>query len=216
MGYGGKLAEQVRARELRAAGWTMPAIAAELGVARSSVSYWVRDMPYVRPPRTGANRGPNRLQQAKTAEIERLRAEGTATIGQLSDRELLVAGLALYIGEGAKKDGLVSFADSDPAIIAFYCAWFRYFFEPDHSRLRIRVYLHEDCDLNEANTFWSQLSDIPVTQFSAPHRVRVAATRRQRRHVYGCAHVRYSSAATHRKLMGLIEALLCLPIVLPG
>ncbi|MGH9245766.1 MAG: helix-turn-helix domain-containing protein, partial [Acidimicrobiales bacterium] len=45
MGYRGKVTEQERARELRAAGWTYNEICAELGVCKSSVSLWVRDIP---------------------------------------------------------------------------------------------------------------------------------------------------------------------------
>jgi Putative ATPase subunit of terminase (gpP-like) len=37
--------ERRRARELRAMGWSVRAITAELGVAKSSVSLWVRDVP---------------------------------------------------------------------------------------------------------------------------------------------------------------------------
>ncbi len=46
MGYRGKLAAQARARALRAEGWTMPDIGVELGVSRSSVSLWTRDVPF--------------------------------------------------------------------------------------------------------------------------------------------------------------------------
>jgi predicted transcriptional regulator len=44
VGYRGKTAEQERARDLRAEGWTYNEIAAELGVAKSSVSLWCRDI----------------------------------------------------------------------------------------------------------------------------------------------------------------------------
>ena len=40
---------RARARELRSQGMDYEEIAAALGVAKSSISYWVRDMP--RPPR---------------------------------------------------------------------------------------------------------------------------------------------------------------------
>jgi hypothetical protein len=36
------------------------------------------------------------------AEIDRLLAEGRARIGRLSEREFLIAGVALYAGEGSK------------------------------------------------------------------------------------------------------------------
>jgi transcriptional regulator with XRE-family HTH domain len=72
MGYRGKDTEQERARELRSEGWTMPEIAAELGVSKGSVSLWTRDVEF-EPQRGRAaprRRGPNKLQRAKAAEIE--------------------------------------------------------------------------------------------------------------------------------------------------
>ncbi len=112
MGYRGKLAEREQARELRAQAWTINEIVAELHVSKSSVSVWVRDVEFdeaTRAARAGANRrrgaqrrGPNRLQRRKQAEVERLLAEGIERIGDLSDRDLLIAGTALYAGEGCQ------------------------------------------------------------------------------------------------------------------
>jgi IS30 family transposase len=59
VGYRGKLVERERARELRAQAWTIGEIVAELGVSRSSVSVWVRDVSFdeaTRAARAGANR----------------------------------------------------------------------------------------------------------------------------------------------------------------
>lgn len=102
VGYRGKVTEREAARDLRARGWTMDAIAAELGVSKSSVSLWTRDVPFeARPARTGARRrGPNVLQRRKAAEIAELMEAGRQRIGELSEREFLVAGLLLYAGEG--------------------------------------------------------------------------------------------------------------------
>ena len=122
MGYRGKLAERQQARQLRRTGLPLAEIAASLGVSRSSVSLWVRDVeftPLPRPPR-GRRRAPNALQRRRQAEIDRLVEEGRARVGRLSEREFLVAGVALYAGEGAKRDGAVKFANSDPRMIAFY------------------------------------------------------------------------------------------------
>ncbi|MCU1485510.1 MAG: putative ATPase subunit of terminase (gpP-like), partial [Actinomycetia bacterium] len=80
MGNRGKVAERERARALRADGWTMPDIGAELGVSRGSVSAWTRDIPVVVRRRTSP-RAPNALQRAKAAEVERLLAEGRERIG---------------------------------------------------------------------------------------------------------------------------------------
>ena len=209
MGYRGKLAEQDEARRLRAGGMTMPEIAARLGVSKGSVSLWTRDVPFTASPRRPpVARAPNRLQQAKEAEIAALLDAGRQRIGPLTDRDLLVAGTALYAGEGAKTPGAVTLVNSDPGIIAFHLRWLRTCFTVDEARLRVRLYLHEGLDLERAVTFWSTLTAIPPEQFTKPHRAIARSGIRHNKHEHGCATVRYACSHTHRSVMGLIGALL--------
>lgn len=213
MGYRGKTAEQARARELRAEGWTMPEIAAELGVSRSSVSLWTRDVECTPRPRRNPNygarsRAPNRLQRAKQEQIDRLLEEGRQRIGTLSEREFLVAGTMLYAGEGNKTDGSVGLANSDPRIIAFFCSWLRHFFTIDEARLRVTLYLHEGLNLDEADRFWAAVTEVPRSQFTKPYRAVPDPSIRRSKHPMGCPRVSYSCSRTHRSVMGLIAALL--------
>ena len=217
MGYRGKVVEQQRARELRAEAWTLDEIATELGVSKSSVSLWVRDVDFEpRPRRAARRRGPNKLQRAKAAEIERLRREGVERIGRLSEREFLVAGLALYAGEGAKRDGEVRFTNSDGAMMAFYAAWLRRFFDIDEGRLRVKLYLHEGLDLDEAVAFWGAVTGVPAEQFHKPYRAVPDATIRANKHIHGCASLVYCSRFVHRSVMGQIGALLTSSVPIRG
>jgi hypothetical protein len=130
MGYRGKLDDQHRARELRAQAWTLVEIAEELGVAKSSVSLWVRDVEFEpRPRRTARRRAPNSLQRRKQAEIDEMDRLGLARLGTLDEQAFLAAGAALYAGEGAKADGTLKFANSSPDMISFFCHWLRTFFD---------------------------------------------------------------------------------------
>ena len=210
MGYRGKLAERQQARQLRRTGLPLAEIAARLGVSKSSVSLWVRDVGFEpRPPvARGRRRAPNALQRRKQAEIDRLLEEGRARIGRLSEREFLVAGVALYAGEGSKRDGAVKFANTDPRMVAFYCAWLRRFFEVHETRLRVRLYLHEGLDLAASIAFWSEVTGIPPAQFQKPYRAVPDPTIRRTKHVHGCVSIDYSCSATHRSIMGLVVALL--------
>jgi hypothetical protein len=210
MGYRGKLAERERARRLRATGLPMAEIAARLGVSKSSVSLWARDVPFEpRPRRTrGRRRSPNALQRRKQAEIDRLLAEGRDRVGRLSEREFLIAGVALYAGEGSKGDGNVRFANSDPRMIVFFCSWLRRFFEVDESRLRVHLYLHQGLDLAASIAYWSALTGIPPAQFLKPYRAVPDPSIRHAKHVHGCVSIGYSCSATHRSIMGLVAALL--------
>ena len=131
-----------------------------------------------------------------------------ARIGRLSEREFLVAGVALYAGEGTKRDGALRFANRDPRMIFFYCCWLRRFFEIDESRLRVRLYLHEGLDLAASVSYWSALTAIPASQFGKPYRAVADPSIRHAKHVHGCVGVSYSCSVTHRSVMGLVHALL--------
>ena len=208
MGYGGKIDEQRRARQLRADAWTLADIASELGVAKSSMSRWVRDVDFEPNPRRRARkRGPNKLQRAKAAEIERLRLEGIERVGQLSERKFLMAGLGLYAGDGAKAGNEVKFANSNPDLVRLFCQWLRTFFAVDESRLRVRLYLHEGLDLDASVAHWEGVTGIPSAQFTKPYRAAADASRRKAKHVHGCCHVCYASAPTHRAILGMLSGL---------
>jgi hypothetical protein len=142
------------------------------------------------------------------AETDRLVAEGRERIGRLSEREFLVAGAALYAGEGTRRDGALRFANSDPRMIFLSCCWLRWFLEIDESRLRIHLYLHEGLDLAAPIAYWSSVTAIPPAQFGKPYRAVPDPSIRPAKHVHGCVTVSYSCSATHRSIMGLVNALL--------
>jgi len=208
MGYRGKLDAQEKARALRAEGRTLADIAEVLGVAKSSVSLWVRDMNIEVRRRQPVARRPNALERAKFAQIQECNYLGVERIGRLSGEAFLAAGVALYAGEGAKRDGKITFANTDPAMIRFFCAWLRRFFTLDESRLRVRVYLHQGLDLDAAESHWSAVTAVPRTQFNKPYRAVADSGFRQTKHEFGCCYVDYTCSRTHREIMGLMRALL--------
>jgi hypothetical protein len=209
MGYRGKVKEQEKARVLRAQNRTLADIAQTLGVSKSSVSLWVRDVPFTPTLRLrGPHRHPHPAHEAKLRQIEELNREGRARIGALSEEALFVAGVALYAGEGSKTDGEVRFSNSDPAMVRLFCAWFRRFFDVDEKRLRGRLYLHQGLDLIATEAFWSALANIPTDQFHKPYRAVADPSIRRNKHEHGCFSVGYGCSRTHREVMGLVRALL--------
>jgi hypothetical protein len=218
MGYGGKAAEQQRARELRAEGWTYAEICAELGVSKSSVSLWCRDVGVDEALLSGRRRErylagnltkrPHRMHTEKLDEIARCSAAAANLVGSLSERDLFIAGIALYAGEGSKRDGRVTFTNTDPRMVALHMRWLRTFFVVDESRLRVRLYLHHGLDLDGATDFWATLTGIPSEQFGAPYRAVADPSRRAAKHVWGCVSVSYSCSLTHRLISGLMDKLL--------
>jgi len=209
VGYRGKVREHEEAKRLRASGRTLQQIADELQVSKSSVSLWVRDVPFIPSKRRwGPHRRPNPASTRKRDEIAECDGLGRERIGLLSEEALLAAGVALYAGEGAKTEGKVLFANTDASMVAFFCAWLRRFFCVDEARMRVTVYLHEGLDIEAAEAHWSRVTGVPRSQFRAGYRAKADATIRTTKHVYGCCYVYYCCTRTHRRIMGLIRALL--------
>jgi hypothetical protein len=209
MGYRGKLREREEARRLRAAGKTLQEIADALDVSKSSVSIWVRDVPFTPSKRRyGAQRRSHPFHERKLREIADCNEEGRRLVGTLTRGGFFAAGIALYAGEGSKTDGSIRFANSDPSMMAFSAAWIREFFEIDESRLRMRVYLHQGWDLDAAELHWSSVTGVPRTQFGKAYRAVADASIRRNKHEFGCAYLDYGCSRTHRFIMGLVRALL--------
>lgn len=147
------------------------------------------------------------MRVRKEAELERCRTEAEQWIGELSDRDLLMFGAALYVGEGAKTErSALRGANTSAPVMRSYLRWLRSFFDIDEDRLRARLYLHEGLDLDAATAFWSEQLAIPIEQFQQPHRP-AASRDAPIKHPYGCATVIYSSLSIHRRVMALTEAI---------
>lgn len=221
MGYRGEIDKQNQARDLRAQGWTLGEICEEVGCSKASASVWCRDVEIDRvvlearrrqrflTGNEGARqRGPNKLQRRKQAEIKAMAEAGVQTVASLSDRELLLVGAALYAGEGSKTPGEVRFTNSDPRMIVFFVDWLHRCFGVEPARMRLRLYLHEGLDLDAANGFWTAVTGIPVARFGKPYRAKADPSIRRSKHPMGCPSVGYCSMPLHRRVMGLVDALL--------
>ncbi|WP_458244228.1 hypothetical protein [Streptomyces sp. MAI_2237] len=156
---------RARARELRLQGWTYDRIEAELGCSRSSVSLWVRDLPKPEPRYTPEEQrelmhaGLTRLREVQDEERRRVKDEARQEVGELSDRDLFMAGVALYWAEGQKskpyqRREVVNFVNSDPAVIEVFLAWLDLLGVP-RERLVYRVMIHESADVEGAERYWA-------------------------------------------------------------
>ncbi|MGW0774634.1 hypothetical protein ACWD01_13490 [Streptomyces sp. NPDC002835] len=164
-----------KARELRLQGMTYDRIQAELGCSKSSISLWVRDLPkpaarYTDEERQALmNAGLARRRAAEEQEREDAKQAARDEIGRLSDRELFIAGVALYWAEGAKdkpyrRREVLQFINSDPKVIGLYLRWLE-LLGVTRDRMRFRVSIHESADVATAERFWAALAGVDVSAF---------------------------------------------------
>ena len=215
--------KRAAARELRAQGLDYEEIADELGVAKSSVSLWVCDMPV--PPRLsyeecrkrsaeGSRRYWAAERQIRDARRASERAAATAEIGELTHREILIAGALAYWCEGSKSKphrqaDRVVFINSDPALIMFFL---RFLDTAGVARgdLILRVYIHENADAEAAHRFWIELTCADPGQFRQPvmKRHNPKTVRKNVNETYhGCLRIDVRrSGELYRKIEGWVSA----------
>jgi transposase len=172
---------RAKARQLREQGLAYNQIAAELGVSKSSVSLWVRDLP--RPERLSYEECCRRVAEGvrrywaaerpvREAQREATRAAAAAEIGALTQRELLIAGAIAYWCEGAKnkpyhRHDRVTFMNSDPALITLFLR-FLDAAGVDRNMIVYRVYIHETADVTGAERFWLEVTGADPALFRRP------------------------------------------------
>jgi transcriptional regulator with XRE-family HTH domain len=211
------------ARDLRARGYTYEEIAAELGVAKSSVSLWVRDMPRVGRISHEETRKRNAAAVSSYRAAAGLRREArrqavssaaAAEVGLLNDREILIAGAIAYWCEGCKTkphrpSEQMAFINSDPQLIRFFLR-FLAVAGVTRDRLICRLYIHESADVAAAQTFWLDLTGLPYTQFRRPtlkrHNPRTVR-KNTGQNYHGCLVIRVrQSAELYRQVEGWASA----------
>ena len=143
----------------------MKAIEKRLGIARSTVSLWVREIELSDRERAEiALRGASARSRARSAYYRARRRhfqeEGRA-VAKLGE-PLHMAGCMLFWAEGSKHRNVVQLTNSDPAMIAFFAHFLRQYFEHDASlRLSCNLFADHGERQREIEDFWLATAGLP-------------------------------------------------------
>ncbi len=175
-----KSLERIRARELRKQGVSVREIAKILHVSKSSASLWVRDIilsleqleklrqQNIKGGEKGRILGALKQKNDRLQRIKEGVEKGKRKFPNLTNRELFIAGIALYWAEGTKKQRGVVFCNSDPKLVKFMIYWLKRCFNIARDRLRCYVGINEIHQNREdiVKKYWSEMSSIPLSQFT--------------------------------------------------
>ena len=214
---------RAKARALREQGLSYNQIAAELGVSKSSVSLWVRDLPRPEPLSyeafqerhvAGVRRWWASERQVREARRVADRAAAANEIGDLNDREIIIAGAIAYWCEGAKNKpdrryDRVVFTNSDPGLSVLFLR----FLDTagiGRDRLIYQVQIHESADVRTAQEFWLSVTGADPAQFRRPtlkrHNPRTVRTNTGEDY-HGCLRIEVRrSTGLYRKIEGWAAA----------
>jgi len=154
------------------------AIAQELRVPKSTLSYWLREYPLsdeqiLELRRSGWSKGEasreryrNTMRAKKKAQEQVEYTKWCKRFQDIDKNELMIAGLMLYLGEGGKKnDSQVSLANTDPAVMRLFLHWIDCCFGVSKNKIRIQLHLYEGMNIDKMQKFWQNTLGIKKEQF---------------------------------------------------
>src|SRR3989338_2011279 len=173
-----KSIKKLIAFKLRRKGKSIKEIAKLISVSKSSVSIWCRDIQLtpkqklnlqkkmIKAGHLGRLRGALTNKMKKEKRLHFYTELARKKVGKLTNRDLSIAGLGIYWGEGSK--GKYSFANSDPLMVIFMSKWLQKYMRVKKDDLSPRVYINEIHREREKKVlrFWATLLDLPKQQFS--------------------------------------------------
>lgn len=139
---------------------TIDQLAERLALPRSTIYYWVRDLPI---PPTPARKLAQRRAAAATSRKHRLLrenayAEGRAEFDRLCSAPTFRDFVTLFIAEGSKRNRhAVAICNSDPAVLAVALTWME---RMTGATFDFRIQYHADQDLGELREYWAEQLDI--------------------------------------------------------
>jgi hypothetical protein len=164
-----------KAREMRRdRRLTRDEIAERLALPRTTIYYWIRDLPVPdevthSDKRKAARRRASRAIQRRYRLLrEEAYREGEESFDELARDPTFRDFVTLYIAEGYKRDrNRVSICNSDPAVLELATRWIR--------RLTIKppvfsIHYHADQDLDDLCRFWSEALGVEATKIRLQHK----------------------------------------------
>jgi len=171
--------DRKKAIELRLAGQTYSSIRTQLNVGKSTLSDWLKNTP-LSPEQvekisrdTVAHRVETYIKNTRARRqniFENYCSTQKQKLLPLNKRELLIAGLFLYLGEGSKsRRSLIQITNSDPSIIKFSLFWITRVLGITRDKLRIQLHLYKDMGIDNEINFWLKTTGLRREQIIKPY-----------------------------------------------
>lgn len=216
MAYSIKIKKE--AEKLRKKGYSYNEIHEKIGVAKGTLSRWLKDLKLseeamkrlesrIQKGQIIAGRTKRRRTKKRNQKERKQADDFIDSLNISNDLNLLLCSL-IYICEGeSSPNNRVAFSNSDPKLVKTFLNLFRKSFDLKEEKFRIMLHLHDYHNKKEQKKFWSNVTNIPLDQFLKIYQKQNTKTR-IRDGYPGCVQVRYHDTNIARKLVFTAEAFL--------
>jgi hypothetical protein len=205
------------AMELRKKGNSIPCIARDLGIPRSTLSCWLKNIVLTDEQkavlkdkeilglikaRKGAVKYHNNLKKERLILAEK---QANETFSRIDSANIDIAELAfamLYLGEGSKGN-TTSMGNSDPMILKFFIRILIDKYNVSIEKIRCELHLRADQNWEDMKKYWSDALNIPLVNFMTVAFDKRTIGRPTYDNYKGVCVVRCGTVAIQRKLVYL-------------
>ncbi|MCX5686650.1 MAG: hypothetical protein NTW09_04235, partial [Candidatus Omnitrophica bacterium] len=210
-----KILEKEKAIELRKTGLTYNEIEKCLNISKSSLSSWLRDVPYVPTKDTRERRrlasynSGQVLHRRKLERVNQIMQSAKQEVKDLKVEDLKLLGTMAYWTEGSKtKDSLVQITNTDPIFIRFVLKWLREICEVKEEKLRVHLRIHPDTNKKDAENYWSKITGIPLAKFhKTTAKISGSGGRKYKKLGHGVATITICDTDLYYRITGWIKGL---------
>jgi hypothetical protein len=216
---------KLQARALRLAGFTYTQISQRLikPISKSTLNGWFKDLILDDDAKKRLVTHQNEvIAKARETSLAHRKIAREDYFKRLFDDNFYLAGILngaatakialamLYLGEGTKnpRRGGIVFGNSNPLVIKLFMGLFKQSYSLESDKFRCTVQCRADQDADALGTFWSKITEIPLTQFYSPRiDPRTIGKPSYKLDYKGVCRVEYLSARVFHDLLQTIEVL---------
>lgn len=224
--------DKFKAYKLRETGRSYNEITRLLKIPKSTLSGWFTDLEL---SKEATKRLKDRVHEASLrgliarnknqtilaeARSKKMHDEGNKLIKNISKRDLLIIGVALYWAEGYKRPVVikgktrtshrVSLTNSDPDLIRIFLQFLRETCKVSDDKITIWIRYFEHQDPAYLLDFWQKKCNIPYSNFKNTLQTVSISSQRKKSYnslPFGVAQVSVNSTNLYHKIMGLISGI---------
>lgn len=204
-----------RAISLRRKGFSLLEVSNALSISKSTASLWLSAITLDYKAQNVLKKK-QILGQYKSVLLKREKSkkqknialqEAKVNLNTLKNsRELWKLCCALlWWCEGNKDTSMIRFTSSDPTLIDNFLSMLRLGFSIDESKFRALVHLHTYHNDLKQKTYWSEITNIPLTQFYTSYQKQNTGKRTKDNYA-GCVAISYYDAKIAKELEAIYNA----------
>jgi len=165
--------DKEKAIKLRLKGLSYSQIKDKMSLSKSTLSNWLSPYPLpeerIRELRDWNPRKIERCRNTKAENrqkrLEKVYGNVSKKIARLNNRDLFIAGIFLYWGEGSKSEKTTTgLSNTDPSMLIFFLKWLRSM-KVDLKKVTVTLHLYSDMNCQKEINFWKKTLELPPICF---------------------------------------------------